>query len=624
MENAVGSKQATVRQSALNFYEECYKWIGESILPAVQKLNKPQQDELEKSFLKIKESGAKKPIPTRITKQEEEKLKQAEVDEICAKEEEEEKQTFDALDLEEEKDALAKFDLDWSEEVLKQTKWNEKKEKLEQLNAQINAAKIKPNKNLSAVMSVLEKLVKDSNMNVYDEVVRSVGYLAKGLKKAFQEEAKAIIGPIIMNIKKSPKIIINVVETLDKLLNSVELADLVSLFETSFKDKSPIIVKISVEFCQSTIKQTYIDELKKTYTPICPGLVKLANHSDNAIRDLGLQTIGLLKARIGVAVEKYYLDLNQQKLDKINESAAEIKLTKYDKSKVPPKKPAAKKEESKGTDVDGDAIMSFDDPKPMKKKKAAGGPPAAFLKRQQEMEAQAANKLEELKTEIKGGAPPKKKAAPVEEEKIAPSSEVSKAPKPVVDKPKVIVQDSGAGVLKEDAVNILTDLAPPSLLKQFDESKWQDKKEAYTNLSAWFLQQDYTSDIFEACMWLVKIKMKEWKEKNVNIVKGALQCISDIINGTTGMSKRGATIFIPFLSESVGDPKYKETCKENLLSLCEIFGPSFVIKLICKNTADAKATNIIIENTACMNQIINEFGADGLPVKEMINIVVIS
>jgi phosphopantothenoylcysteine synthetase/decarboxylase len=120
MESAVGSKQASVRQSALGLYEECYKWIGESINPAVQKLNKPQQDELEKLFTKIKESGAGKPMPTRITKQEEEQLKQAEVDEICAKEEEEEKQGADVFDLEEEQDALAKYGLDWAEDVLKQ------------------------------------------------------------------------------------------------------------------------------------------------------------------------------------------------------------------------------------------------------------------------------------------------------------------------------------------------------------------------------------------------------------------------------------------------------------------------------------------------------------------------
>jgi hypothetical protein len=82
IEVAVGSKQAAVRQSALSFYEECYRWIGESVKPAVEKLNKPQQDELEKLFNAIKEEGKPKPTPSRMTKNEEENKKQEVLEEI--------------------------------------------------------------------------------------------------------------------------------------------------------------------------------------------------------------------------------------------------------------------------------------------------------------------------------------------------------------------------------------------------------------------------------------------------------------------------------------------------------------------------------------------------------------
>ena len=81
-EKAVGSKNAAVRQAALSFYEECYKWIGGSIQPAVDKLNKPQQDELSKLFKKFDDSGEGKPKATRMTAAEEERKKQAEIDEI--------------------------------------------------------------------------------------------------------------------------------------------------------------------------------------------------------------------------------------------------------------------------------------------------------------------------------------------------------------------------------------------------------------------------------------------------------------------------------------------------------------------------------------------------------------
>ena len=78
----MGSRQAAVRQSALGFYEECFRWIGDAIKPAVEKLNKPQQDELDKLFSAIKEEGKPKPTPSRMTKNEEENKKQEELDEI--------------------------------------------------------------------------------------------------------------------------------------------------------------------------------------------------------------------------------------------------------------------------------------------------------------------------------------------------------------------------------------------------------------------------------------------------------------------------------------------------------------------------------------------------------------
>lgn len=115
-----------------------------------------------------------------------------------------------AFDLEEEKDVLGQYGEAWADEVLGLKKWSDKKEKMEQLNAQINTAKLKYHPNVTALMRVFEKLLKDANMNVYDETVKSIGYLAKGLKKGFSDLAPALVLPVITNIKKRPNIIQNV------------------------------------------------------------------------------------------------------------------------------------------------------------------------------------------------------------------------------------------------------------------------------------------------------------------------------------------------------------------------------------------------------------------------------
>lgn len=80
------------------------------------------------------------------------------------------------FDLAEDKDALKDFGEAWAEEILGLKKWNEKTEKLQQFINQVNTPKILPHANANAVVKVFEKLLKDSNMNVYDETVKAIGY----------------------------------------------------------------------------------------------------------------------------------------------------------------------------------------------------------------------------------------------------------------------------------------------------------------------------------------------------------------------------------------------------------------------------------------------------------------
>ena len=257
-----------------------------------------------------------------------------------------------------------------------------------------------------------------------------------------------------------------------------------------------------------------------------------------------------------------------------------------------------------------------------KRKKKAGGPPASFMNRQKLMQEKALNNFEEMKAELEGGAIPQKSSTqPMEEEKIPiNASENTESPEQIERKEKVIVEDTGSGLAKEDAAPLLEEKVPSNILKKFKEAKWQEKKEAYSNLAEWFLQQEYSSEVLEACLWYIRIQMNDWKEKNVNIVKGALAGISMIINRTTGLSKKSASLLVPFLAERIGDVKYKEMCKNNLLSLSEIVGPASIVKGMTKNASEAKAPNIIIENCACITQIINDFGTGGLPMKDIIGL----
>ena len=185
-----------------------------------------------------------------------------------------------------------------------------------------------------------------------------------------------------------------------------------------------------------------------------------------------------------------------------------------------------------------------------------------------------------------------------------------------------VVEDNGPGVSKEDAEAIITERAPQDILAQFEDEKWQEKKEAYAKFATWLCEQEYAGELFEASFWFIKIKLKDFKENNFNIIKSAIQCVLDIVKSSSSIPKRAAVIIIPFLSESIGNSKYKEAWKECLLSLAELVSPGFVIKYMVKNTSSATNPNVMIENNSWIGLMIEEFGPEGLPVQEMISLAV--
>ena len=55
----------------MNFYKECFRWLGDGLKPLLEKLKKQQVEELEKAFEEIKQNdGGQRPKPLRQTKTE--------------------------------------------------------------------------------------------------------------------------------------------------------------------------------------------------------------------------------------------------------------------------------------------------------------------------------------------------------------------------------------------------------------------------------------------------------------------------------------------------------------------------------------------------------------------------
>ena len=55
METQAGNSTPALRNEALNFYKECFRWLKDGVKQFIEPLKKQQQDELEKAFGEIAE-----------------------------------------------------------------------------------------------------------------------------------------------------------------------------------------------------------------------------------------------------------------------------------------------------------------------------------------------------------------------------------------------------------------------------------------------------------------------------------------------------------------------------------------------------------------------------------------
>ena len=98
----------------MSVYEELYKFMKDGVMVFVDKLAKPQQEELKKVFEKLQSEGAN-PIP--VPAEQAGNPYQQPVNE---------EEKFDAFEYAEEKDCLKKYDEAWSEKIIAAPKWSDK------------------------------------------------------------------------------------------------------------------------------------------------------------------------------------------------------------------------------------------------------------------------------------------------------------------------------------------------------------------------------------------------------------------------------------------------------------------------------------------------------------------
>ena len=104
----------------------------------------------------------------------------------------------------------------------------------------------------------------------------------------------------------------------------------------------------------------------------------------------------------------------------------------------------------------------------------------------------------------------------------------------------------------------------------------------------------------------------------MNLIKACLALLVKTTESAHKVGKRASNLILPYLSEKIGDAKYKGMCSEVALNLCEHVGTGFVIKGLVKHAIKGKNPNMVRENVNIIERIMTEFGAQGFPLQEVI------
>lgn len=405
-------------------------------------------------------------------------------------------------------------------------------------------------------------------------------------------------------------------------------------------------VKIgTLKFLGKFVLVTYIDVLKRAAPDLLPNIVKVLDDKDSTVRDQACHVMGLMKARLPEAMtEKELKNVVKQKLEKIEEAAKDVKPSKYDREEN--WKPPAKKPAKKAAAPADDELMTFDSAPPKKKPPPGIGKKPVKKAADPEEEEKTGGDDDELMT-FSNDAPvskpppnigkkPVKKKAPADDEEMkdetaaAPAKKgppalssskpaAAKGPTKAPTGPVIVEEDIGSGYSAEEAAAKAAELWDASVLSGFEEAKWQDKLASFTALNEAIAANESLDDKgIEATCKFVKAKMKDWKESNLNLIKGAIGTFKACSEKDT-MSKRAFAAGASFFVDKCGDVKYAALIKEMVPIACEVLGPKFVMNQLLKHAAKAKAPNVFKEVCNMLIGIYEEFGAAGTPLKEVID-----
>lgn len=328
-----GHADKNVRAEAQNLTVELYRWLKDAIKPLFWGELKPvQQTDLDKLFENAKQEPS--PKQERFTRAQQDAMAASsaapeggEAEDGGEDYEDEDGGEVDAFDFAEPVDVMPKVPKDLHE-LLSSSKWKDRKEALDGLQAALNVPRIKDGP-FDDIVRALAKCMKDANIAVVTVAANCVDLLAKGLRSGFAKYRSAIMSPMLERLKEKKQSVADALgQALDSVFASTNLTECLEEILEFLKHKNPQVKQETLKFLIRCLRTTRDVPSKAEVKSIAEAATKLLTESSEVNRAGGAEILGTLMKIMGERAMNPYLEgLDDIRKTKIKEffETAEVK-----------------------------------------------------------------------------------------------------------------------------------------------------------------------------------------------------------------------------------------------------------------------------------------------------------
>ena len=586
-----------IKQNIIEFFVELYKWIKKLLKPLIEKKVKDIiKNDIQKGIGQINEQLglAYIPEPTKFLGKKPKIGGGNNGKNIGVVQELSDIEMKDETEI----DIFTKkfgFDEKFVERMLKpECKWNEKRDSFEQLAELINPEKFKrkiKNTNRLNFMDMVKKLLKQPNQNVRHSIIKCMGNLSVGLGNNFTVEAKELFPRIIENLANNKVGIINdLIKTLINFSNIIDdnwvnealikYGTKSNLCNISKTNLIMFIEKLLDSKKNNNSLNCYINTIKEI-------VIKYMDDHSQEIRNKSTQLMVYIKSTKFNLYNNNTIKqaLNDQKIKKIEE---------FDKTEKKNKKDIIPKNNNVNIFTNNENLNNNNNNSFIKKSNNLNSSISDL-----NISSQGISNMRDHKKKSNKNA----NARSRNDNKAKLSSCVSADNILISPLEDINLSD------KENIINTIKQFLGEKNVNLFDSKKWQEKKEGFTNLNNYFMNDnnlenlDTINDLF---LKFILIKNKSFKENNIVVLKESLYCLITLIKQSPIIfAKKYYNPLLKLLIEKISERKIHQEVTDILENLIEKLSPKEIILSFMKYIRN-KTVPILNGGASIINNLINQ------------------